>query len=85
MNDATDSRTEQTGFSCAVTDSTFEELKDSDTVQVMDWHGMGTQTEFDVFVSLKIETAESDDGRPEPKRSEPADFGGGESTGVRDL
>jgi len=26
-----------------------------------------------------------DDGRPEPTRSEPADFGGGETTGVQDL
>jgi len=25
------------------------------------------------------------DGRPEPTRSEPADFGGGETTGVQDL
>jgi len=25
------------------------------------------------------------DGRPEPRRSEPADFGGGETTGVQDL
>lgn len=27
----------------------------------------------------------SDGGRPQPTRSEPADFGGGESTGVQDL
>lgn len=26
-----------------------------------------------------------DEGREEPRRSEPADFGGGESTGVQDL
>jgi len=26
-----------------------------------------------------------DGGRPEPEKSEPADFGGGESTGVQDL
>ncbi|SNZ18231.1 hypothetical protein SAMN06269185_3302 [Natronoarchaeum philippinense] len=28
---------------------------------------------------------DEDDGREEPTRSEPADFGGGESTGVQDL
>jgi hypothetical protein len=28
---------------------------------------------------------DGDDGRPEPARSEPADFGGGESTGVQEL
>jgi hypothetical protein len=28
---------------------------------------------------------DDDDGRDEPTRSEPADFGGGESTGVQDL
>jgi hypothetical protein len=28
---------------------------------------------------------DSDDGRPEPVRSGPADFGGGESTGIQDL
>lgn len=31
------------------------------------------------------EPASTDDGRQEPARSEPADFGGGESPGVQDL
>ena len=38
------------GFSCAVTANRFEKLKESDTVQIMDWHGMGSMTEFDVYV-----------------------------------
>jgi len=33
-----------------------------------------------------IDTSDAnDDGREEPTRSEPADFGGGETTGVQDL
>jgi len=32
-----------------------------------------------------IDVSDDDDGRPEPTRSEPADFGGGETTGVQDL
>jgi hypothetical protein len=28
---------------------------------------------------------DEDDGRPEPTRHEPADMGGGETTGVQDL
>lgn len=32
-----------------------------------------------------IDVSDNDDGREEPARSEPADFGGGESTGVQDL
>lgn len=33
----------------------------------------------------ETEYVEDDDGDRVPKQSEPADFGGGESTGVQDL
>jgi hypothetical protein len=41
-----------------------------------------------LFCSVQCEVKHDhikDDARPEPERSEPADFGGGESTGVQDL
>jgi len=37
------------------------------------------------IISGVEDDAETDGGRPEPKKSEPADFGYGESTGVQDL
>jgi len=35
--------------------------------------------------SVNVEADAPDDGREEPTRSEPADFGGGDTTGVQEL
>lgn len=37
------------------------------------------------YATITEVDADTDDGREEPTRSEPADFGHGESTGVQDL
>ena len=45
--------------------------------------GVGATTNLPVF---PVEAIPSEtNSRPEPTRSEPADFGGGETTGVQDL
>lgn len=43
-----------------------------------------TERDFGLLID-RVQAALGDGGRPEPTRSEPADFGGGESTGVQDL
>ena len=52
--------------------------------------GVGAVTTLPTFDLDEIpggstDTTDEDGGRPEPSRSEPADFGGGETTGVQDL
>lgn len=42
------------GFSAAVSESTFEDLRESRNVTVTDWTGMGSMSEFDVFLSLSL-------------------------------
>ena len=37
------------------------------------------------LADVQADTDDEDSGRPEPTRHEPADFGGGETTGVQDL
>lgn len=41
-------------ISAAVSDSQFEELRDSPVVNVTDYTGMGPMGEFDVFVSFSL-------------------------------
>lgn len=62
----------------------FKRLDDSEHVDVQDVDRMGPMSENDVYVSFCVDPVDEQES-DRPTRSEPADFGGGESTGVQDL
>lgn len=55
-------------------------------VEYEDDHTIIAEFAYATITGVEVdEEVEPDGGRPEPTRSEPADFGYGESTGVQDL
>lgn len=49
-----DSADERRGYSVAMTEAEFERMKNDQDIRVTDWTGMGTMSEFDVFVSFGV-------------------------------
>jgi len=41
-------------FGVAVSESTFEAMRDSPYVSVTDWSAMGSMSDFDVYVSFTV-------------------------------
>jgi len=79
-----------TGFSCAVSESTFNELRESDEISVLDYHGMGSMSEFDYCVSIGFSgvaeselSALSEQWRTNPEQVHPQDPNAMERLGER--
>jgi hypothetical protein len=43
------------GYSVAVSESAFEQMKDDQHIRITDHSGMGPMSEFDVFVAFSVE------------------------------